>query len=96
LVVRAEVPGFAHDHLSITAEPRVLTITGERSSEESTGEGASYHRRERQFGKFSRKVQLPPDLDTERAEASCRDGVLTVRIPKRPELQPRTISISQD
>ncbi len=91
LVARAEVPGVAPASISVRVERRTLTISGERLPESRTD--GSFHRRERRFGKFSRSLQLPEDLDTERASAECRNGLLTVRIPRRPEAQPRQIQV---
>jgi HSP20 family protein len=90
-VVRIEVPGVAPDHLSIESHGRTLTISGKR--EGAPPEGGSFHRRERGTGQFSRSLQLPADLDLGRAEASCKHGLLTVRIPKREDAKPRQISI---
>lgn len=91
IVVRAELPGFAPEDVSITCENRRLTITGERkpSSEERGG----YHRRERPWGKFSRTFVLPEDLDVERASAQVRHGVLTLRVPVAEAAKPRQINI---
>ncbi|MEW6271827.1 MAG: Hsp20/alpha crystallin family protein [Thermodesulfobacteriota bacterium] len=92
LVVRAEVPGLRPDAVEITVEPRRLTIAGERLAPE--GAPGSYHRRERSFGRFSRTVQLPADLDPASATAEVRQGVLTVRIDKRAEAKPRRIEVT--
>jgi len=91
LVVRAEVPGIKSDQLQVQVEPGRLTIAGER--EQAAAKDASYHRRERRHGRFSRTVQLPRDLDPERAAADCRNGVLTVRIPKHAAAKPRQIEV---
>ena len=90
-VVKLEVPGIAPDQISIEGNGRTLTISGKRSVE--VPEGGSFHRRERDAGQFSRSLQLPEDLDVGRAEATCKHGVLTIRIPKREEAKPRQISI---
>ena len=90
-VARAEVPGVAAASIGVRVESRTLTISGERLPESRTN--GSFHRRERRCGKFSRSLQLPEDLDTERATAECRNGLLTVCIPKRPEAKPRQIQI---
>jgi len=91
LVVRAEVPGIKPEQLEVQVEPGRLCITGERQQETATD--ASYHRRERRHGRFSRTVQLPRDLDAEQASADCRNGVLTVRIPKHAAAKPRQIEV---
>ena len=90
--VRAELPGMAADEIDISMTGDALSISGERKipAEE---EGAKYHRREREAGKFSRMISLPGHIDTEKAEASCTDGVLTVVVPKTAAAKPRQISV---
>jgi HSP20 family protein len=90
-VVRVEVPGVTPENLNIQSHGRTLTISGRRELKPAAG--GSFHRRERNQGEFSRSVQLPQDLDLARAEASCKFGLLTIRIPKREEAKPRQISI---
>lgn len=90
-VVRAEAPGVAPEDLEIETQGRTLTIRGKRTV--ASLEGGSFHRRERSAGQFSRSLQLPADLDVARAEASCKHGVLTIRIPKREEAKPRQITV---
>jgi HSP20 family protein len=91
VVIRAEVPGVAPDSVNVNVERNTLTITGERSRDVDTK--GSFHRRERRFGKFSRSLRLPVDLEGEKATAECKDGVLTVRVPKRAEAKPKQILI---
>jgi HSP20 family protein len=90
-VLRLEVPGVAPEDLKIESEGRALRISGKRQLQYR--EGGAFHRRERAGGEFSRSLQLPGDLDLARAEATCRHGMLTIRIPKREEARPRQISI---
>lgn len=90
-VVKMEVPGVAPEDINIEAHDRALVVRGKR--EAARKEGGGFHRRERESGQFSRSLQLPDDLDLTRAEASCKHGVLTVRIPKREEKKPRQISV---
>jgi HSP20 family protein len=93
LVVRAEVPGIRADAVDLTVEPQRLTISGERPAPD--GGPGSYHRRERSYGRFSRTVQLPADLDPATATAEVRQGLLTVRIDKRAEAKPRQIKVAE-
>src|SRR5215470_2201929 len=89
--IKMEIPGMASEHLNIEAHGRTLTISGKR--EAATLQGGSFHRRERSSGEFSRSFQLPIDLDLAQAEASYKQGMLTVRIPKKEEAKPRQITI---
>jgi HSP20 family protein len=90
LVVKAEVPGVDPATIQVSVEGRTLTIAGERTP---SSQKASFHRRERRFGKFSRSLQLPDDVDATKSNAECRNGVLTLKISKREEAQPRQIRV---
>jgi HSP20 family protein len=91
LVVRAEVPGIPADKLDVNVEAGQLTISGERAA--PTVQGGSLHRRERQFGRFSRTLQLPPEIDPDQVTAECRHGVLTVRLGRHAAAKPRQIAV---
>jgi HSP20 family protein len=91
LVVRAEVPGIKPDEIQVQLESGRLTIAGERKPR--TEREPSYHRRERRHGRFARTIQLPRDLDPEHAQADCRNGMLTIRIPKHAAAKPRQIEV---
>lgn len=90
-VLRMEVPGVAPENVHVEAHGRTLTISGKR--EINPQEKGSFHRRERDSGEFSRSVQLPADVDSSRAEASYRHGLLTIRVPKKEEAKPRQINV---
>jgi len=90
-VIRLEVPGIAPEQIQIETRGRTLTVSGKREFKEPAK--GSFHRRERGEGDFSRSVQLPADLDLERAEAKCKHGLLTIRVPKRQEILPRQINV---
>ena len=91
-VVRMELPGLAPENIVIDRQGRTLRIEGKRERP-AVGEG-SLHRRERWAGEFARSLQLPEDLDLDKTEASYRNGILTVRIPKSEEEKPRQIPVS--
>jgi HSP20 family protein len=91
-VVRMELPGLAPENIVIGRQGKTLRIEGKRERP-AAGEG-SLHRRERWSGEFTRSLQLPEDLDLDKTEASYRNGILTVRIPKREEEKPRQIPVS--
>ena len=91
VTISADVPGVPPSAINVAVDGRKLTISGERTSEhESNG---AYQVRERRSGTFSRTFYLSDDLDTAAVEAECRDGVLSLRIPKRPEAKPRQIEV---
>jgi len=91
ITVRADVPGVEPSAINIAVNDRALTISGERTAENPSN--GKYQLRERSYGKFSRTFYLSDDLDAGAIDAQCRNGVLTVRIPKRPEAKPRQIEV---
>ena len=90
--VRAELPGVKAEELDISVTGEGISISGERKIP-AEGEDAKYHRRERNAGKFSRMLSLPGHIDTDKVEASCTDGVLTVVLPKAAAAKPKQISV---
>jgi HSP20 family protein len=90
--VSAEMPGVNVGDIDISVEGEKLTISGERSMEEIP-ENGQFHRRERGYGKFSRTIQLPHAVDSQRVEASFKDGVLNITLPLVEAEKPKKISI---
>jgi HSP20 family protein len=70
----------------------VLTIKGETSEEREEKQG-NYHLRERRYGAFQRSVNLPAPVNTDKAEAEFKNGVLTLTLPKVEEVKPKSIKI---
>jgi HSP20 family protein len=91
VVIRAELPGVKPEDIEVTTEARRLSIKGERKAD--TTDNSAYHRRERPWGKFSRAIHLPADLDVEKAEARFHQGVMTLRIPRAQAAKPRQITV---
>ena len=79
--VRAEVPGFSVKDLEISLEPRCLRIAGKRETKEEEKKGKTI-RSESCAGQILRVIDLPADVDTSKASASLKDGVLTIDLPK--------------
>ena|SRR5262245_8496012 len=92
IVLKAELPGLKRDAIDLTVENSTLTIKGQRQPEEGTAD-AQFHRSERVFGHFSRSFTLPNTVDGTGVKADYRDGVLTVRLPRREETRPRQITV---
>jgi len=91
-VLHADVPGVNPDSIEITLEKGVLSVTGERNS--VSAEGAERRRAERASGRFYRRFALPDTVDADSVTASNRNGVLEITIPKRPQSQPRRITVT--
>lgn len=92
VAIIAEVPGLDPAGIEISGAAHTLIISGERKRESVT-DGTAYHRRERPHGKFSRSIQLPEDLDIDKAAARYEAGVLTIRVPKAEHARPRRITV---
>ncbi len=90
--VRAEVPGVKSEDVKIDVENNILTLRGERKLEHEDKKD-DYHRIERFYGSFTRQFVLPRTVDAEQIDAQLKEGVLTVRLPKRAEVRPRQIAV---
>ena len=91
-VFKADLPGIKQDDLDITLTENRLAISGKREAEERK-EGERFYAYERSFGTFTRSFTLPEGVDAEHVAAELKDGVLTLVVPKKPEVQPKKISI---
>jgi len=91
-VVAADVPGVEGKDIEVTADKGVLTIRGERRPQSKTS-ADGFERFERATGTFLRRFTLPESADAEAIKARHVNGVLEVTIPKRPQEQPRRISV---
>jgi HSP20 family protein len=92
LYVRAELPGINPDDIEISVEGDTLTLKGERKLGEPE-ENVCYHRRERESGRFRRVITLPTRINTDAVEASFRNGVLKIVLPKAEEALPKQITV---
>jgi HSP20 family protein len=81
IVVRAEVPGCKADDIDISVHGSVLTISGEKKLSEEKKEKGYYHV-ESTYGSFRREVTLPTDVNQSKVDASYKDGVLSITLPK--------------
>ena len=91
-VVKVELPGVKKEDVDIVIRDNYLVIKAEKK-EEVEEERQHVHLRERVYGKFERVIPLPPDLDTDNAKASFKDGVLEIRIPKKAATKEKKITI---
>jgi HSP20 family protein len=89
--VEAELPGLTMEDIEVSVLGREVTIGGERRI--GNPDGATWLRRERSGGRFTRTLTLPWDVDADKVEAKLSDGVLTVRLPKSDTARPRKIKV---
>lgn len=91
LIIKADLPGIKKDDVSIDVNNNLLTIKGERHDEEAKSQ--DYYRCERFYGSFQRAFTLPNNVDSSKIEASFKDGVLEITLPKTQESQAKKIEI---
>jgi len=91
-LVRADLPGVSDKDVEISVTGNVIQISGRRE-QESRQEGDRFFAMERSYGQFSRAFSLPEGADAERVSADLKDGVLSVTIPKKPEVQAKRITV---
>lgn len=94
LVIRAQVPGMSEKDIQISGNQEVLTLSGERRVE--VPEGYSVHRQERGTVKFSRSFTFPCRVNLEKATATVKDGLLTIKLAKAAEAKPRQIAVKAE
>src|ERR1700758_4484802 len=92
LVVKADLPDVLEKDIDVRVENNTLTIRGERKFNNEVHED-NYLRVERAYGTFTRSFSLPNTVNTEGIHAEYRNGVLSVRLPKREETKPKQIKI---
>ena len=92
VVVKAEIPGMDAKDMNVSVSGDILTIKGEKKKEEEKKE-EHYHYRERYSGSFQRSLRLPVAVKGEKADATFKDGVLTITIPKAEEAKKKEIKI---
>lgn len=92
--VKLDLPGVQTEDIDVEAHAGVLTVRGERKSEErEEDEKRNFHRLERRYGSFARTVTLPTEVRDEEAVAEFKDGVLTIVLPKVEEAKARHIKV---
>jgi HSP20 family protein len=83
VLVTAELPGIEEKDVEVTLDNGVLAIKGEKKAEKEE-KNKNYHRIERSYGSFVRSIALPHEVEEEKVEATFKNGVLTVKLPKTP------------
>jgi len=92
VVVKTELPGMKKEDIDISLTKDTITISGEKKKEEKV-EKKDYYSLERSYGSFKRSFSLPAEVQTEKASAKFKDGVLEIRIPKTEEVKKKETKV---
>ena len=92
ITIDAELPGLNQKDIEVKVENNSLVIKGEKKFE-NEDKKENYHRIERFYGAFQRSFILPETVDSEKIKAEYKNGVLQIKIPKKPEVKPKQIKI---
>jgi HSP20 family protein len=95
VVVKAELPGVDRENVEVSLADNILTLKGEKKKDEEIEE-ENYYRAERSYGAFVRTIELPVDVQAEKAKATFKNGVLEIRVPKSEEARRREVKIKVD
>lgn len=90
---KVDVPGVKQEDIEVHLTGNRITIAGKREAEKRA-QTETYYTYERSYGSFTRAFTLPDGVDGNAVVADMRDGVLTVNVPKRPEVQPKKIPVN--
>lgn len=92
VVVKAALPGFKPEEVQISVTGDVLSLRGEYKHEDEQKE-KTYHLREQRYGSFERSIQLPTEIQADKASADFENGILTISLPKAESVKPRVVTI---
>jgi HSP20 family protein len=92
-VIKAELPGVSKDDVSVDVHQNTLTLRGQRKHEAEV-KNERYHRVERSYGTFQRSFVLPTMVDQEKVQATFKDGMLELHLPKSESAKPKRIAIN--
>ncbi|MEX1994934.1 MAG: Hsp20/alpha crystallin family protein, partial [Steroidobacteraceae bacterium] len=91
-LIKAELPEVGKEDVKVTVNEDVITISGERRKEAELKD-ETIHRIESHYGSFSRSFRLPEDADVGAIQAESRNGILKVRVPKKPATRARKVEV---
>jgi|PlaIllAssembly_1097288.scaffolds.fasta_scaffold01706_2 HSP20 family protein len=92
IVVKAELPGVERDNIDLTITRDTITMKGESRREAEIKE-EDYYSREISYGNFTRSVTLPAEVESEKAKATFKNGILEIVLPKKEEAKPKEIKV---
>ena len=89
-ILKVELPGVEKDDVEVSIDNRILTIKGEKKKDDK---GKKVHRTECRYGTFIRNFTLPQDVDVNKVEAACKNGVLCLTLTKMEQAKPKQIEV---
>lgn len=92
LQIRMDVPGIKAEEINIEVSGNTIRISGEHK-EEKEEKGKTFHRLERKSGSFTRALTLPAGVKEDKVSAECKDGVLTITLPKTEVAKTQTVKV---
>lgn len=93
--VTAELPGLEAADVQLDITDNILTLKGEKKSQ-SEEKTKTFYRQERTYGSFTRRIALPAEVDTDNVDATFKNGILSITLPKTEKSQPKQISIKSN
>jgi HSP20 family protein len=91
-LLKTDLPAMKREEVKVGITDGVLTVEGERHHEKDE-KGKKFHKIERSFGRFVRRVAVPTDVDEQKVSAEFKDGVLSVHMPKSASAKPRSVDV---
>lgn len=92
IVVKAELPGVEKENIDLTISENSLTIKAESKKDEEVKD-ENYYSREIHYGTYSRTITLPAEIDSSKAKATLKNGILEIVLPKKEEAKPKEIKV---
>jgi len=92
VMVKADIPGMKKDEIDVSVHGDTLIIKGEKKKEKETKE-KDFVRTERYYGSFNRAIRLPSEIQVDKVNASYKNGVLELVLPKKEESKPKQLKI---
>ena len=95
LIAKVELPGAEKKDVKLSLTDNSLTIQGVVKKDEEIKK-EDYYFRERAYGNYARTISLPTEVDKDKISAKFKNGILEITMPKKPEVQPKEITIETD
>ena len=90
--VKAKIPGLKNEEIKVSVRDNMISISGERKQETETKD-KTFHRIERSYGKFSRVMTLPAEVDADKVKVTYKDGILNIVLPKPEVMKPKQMKV---